>query len=99
LGEVAKVILGHTEPENDTCRIDLEAGEGTPRGFPSDSYRIWYKSKNHARLASAPASVDRAAAEVVGGRFFGQNGKKSRPKNPHAVFAPLTLEEPGAPES
>jgi hypothetical protein len=51
-------------------------------------YRIWYKSKNHARLASAPASMDRAAPDVIGDRFFGQNGKKSRAKNLRATAPP-----------
>jgi hypothetical protein len=32
-----------------------------------------------AIYASAPASVDRAAADVIGARVFGQNGPKSDP--------------------
>ena len=59
-----------------------------------------------AIYASAPASVDRAAADVIGERFFGQDGKKSRSKpkakksrNLRAISAPLAPEEPGAPDS
>jgi integrase len=59
-----------------------------------------------AIYASAPASVDRAAAEVIGERFFGHDGKKlpSKPKaktakNLRAISAPLAPEGPGASES
>jgi integrase len=56
-----------------------------------------------AIYASAPASVDRAAADVIGERFFGQNDKKSltnpKAKNLRAISAPIVPEEPGASES
>ena len=56
-----------------------------------------------AIYASDPASVDRAAAEVIGERFFGQDGKKTRAnpkaKNLRAICAPSAPEEPGASES
>jgi integrase len=59
-----------------------------------------------AIYASAPASVDRAAADVIGERFFGQDGKKSRvnpkaktAKNLRAISAPSAPEEPGSSES
>jgi hypothetical protein len=59
-----------------------------------------------AIYASAPASVDRAAADVIGKRFFGQNDTKSRSKpkakkakNLRTISAPSAPEEPGASES
>lgn len=56
-----------------------------------------------AIYASAPASVDRAAADVIGERFFGQDGKKtparSKAENLRAISAPSVPEEPGASES
>jgi Phage integrase family len=59
-----------------------------------------------AIYAAAPASVDRAAADVIGERFFGQDAKKSRSKpkaktakNLRAISAPLAPEGPGASES
>ena len=49
--------------------------------------------RQRGSYASAPASVDRAAADVIGERFFGQNGKKSRAKpkakNLRAISAPV----------
>jgi integrase len=61
-----------------------------------------------AIYASAPASVDRAAADVIGERFFGQNGTKSRSKPkakrprisaPFPRHLPRRSQEPGASES
>jgi hypothetical protein len=56
-----------------------------------------------AMYASAPASVDRAAADVIGEWFFGPSGQKnparSKAKNLRAISAPSALEEPGASES
>jgi integrase len=59
-----------------------------------------------AIYASAPASVDRAAADVIGERFFGQNDTKSRSKpkakkakNLRAISAPSAPEGPGASDS
>jgi integrase len=55
-----------------------------------------------AIYASAPASVDRAAADVIGERFFGQNGTKSDPdpqaQNLRAICAPSASDDPGASE-
>jgi integrase len=56
-----------------------------------------------AIYASAPASVDRAAADVIGERFFGQDGHKtpvrSKAQNLRAISAPSAPGEPGASES
>jgi hypothetical protein len=49
--------------------------------------------------ASAPASIDRAAAVVIGERFFGEKTKKDRRhKSPRHLRANLS-EGSGAPES
>jgi integrase len=59
-----------------------------------------------AIYASAPASVDRAAADVIGERFFGQHGQKpganlkgKKARDFRAISAPSASEEPGAPDS
>jgi integrase len=56
-----------------------------------------------AIYASSPASVDRDAADVIGERFFGDHGTEPRAvpkgKNLRAISAPLSSEEPGAPDS
>jgi integrase len=56
-----------------------------------------------AIYAAAPASVDKAAADVLGERFFGQTDEKSGPnlkaESFRAICAPSDPEEPGASES
>jgi integrase len=56
-----------------------------------------------AIYASSLASVDREAADVIGERFFGDNGKKpraaSKTRNLRAISAPIALEEPGTSDS
>ena len=53
-----------------------------------------------AIYASAPASIDRAAADVIGERFFGERGQKA---SGHEISAPLPRQfvptSSGAPES
>jgi integrase len=52
-----------------------------------------------AIYASAPASIDKVAADVIGESFFGQNSKKTaRTKSPRH-FRAIPSEEPGASES
>jgi hypothetical protein len=56
-----------------------------------------------AVYASAPASIDRVAADVIGERFFGPESKEAQepenPENLRAISAPSAPEEPGASDS
>ena len=46
-----------------------------------------------AVYASAPAAVDRAAAGVIGERFFGKKAKRTQARNLRAISAPIALED------
>jgi integrase len=52
-----------------------------------------------AVYASAPASIDRAAADVIGERFFGEKGQKASGTKSPRHFRASPSDEPGAPES
>jgi integrase len=47
-----------------------------------------------AIYASAPASIDRVAADVIGEGFFGPKAKKTQARNLRAISAPTALEDP-----
>ena len=46
-----------------------------------------------AVYASAPASVDRAAADVIGDRFFGKKANRTQARNLRAISAPIAPED------
>ncbi len=46
-----------------------------------------------AVYASAPAAVDRAAAGVLGERFFGKKAKRTQARNLRAISAPIASED------
>jgi len=52
-----------------------------------------------AVYASAPASIDRAAADVIGERFFGEKAKRAAGTKSSRHFRANPSEGSGAPES